>query len=476
MAVAVDESPLAASETNDNLPLFATLGLLWIVAAVSALDRVAMSVAVVSMSSEFGFTETMKGSISSLFSVGYGLGILPAGIILSYLSPRYVLAFGLTLWSVATILTPSSADLLAYDIVIPILIIRAFVGIGESMVVPTFHRLLAVWTNSEQKSSGKTSLTRERCCDTLACFLSYVQFVPVALAFVFSGFHAGTICAYLLSPIIMDSLGGWRSLFFTYGWLGLLLLGPWLLLAKDAPASQTSLATSVPTYSGAPQVLPVEGPLENFRNAPWKDFASSKGAWGMLLAHSARNWGLYTMLAWLPTFYSEQYDMGVRDSAWLSVMPSVAGAAGGFLAGALADNILRSMRNKTDASVTTVRKVFQSIGLLGPAAVLASMALNIPEEAWVAQLFFMAAVGLQSFNAGGFEAANQDLAGPKWTGMLYSVTSLPAVMRKLSYMHIPTPSAMRINALSSVPQWERSGCMRLASSWIKSRMTSVSYT
>jgi hypothetical protein len=142
----------------------------------------------------------------------------------------------------------------------------------------------------------------------------------------------------------------------------------------------------------------------------------------------------------------------------------------------MADNILRSMRNKTDASVTTVRKVFQSIGLLGPAAVLASMALNIPEEAWVAQLFFMAAVGLQSFNAGGFEAANQDLAGPKWTGMLYAVTSLPAVMCKSAHMHVPTPSAMRINALSSLPQWERSGCMPQASSWIKRTMTLASYT
>jgi MFS transporter, ACS family, solute carrier family 17 (sodium-dependent inorganic phosphate cotransporter), other len=310
----------------------------------------------------------------------------------------------------------------------------------------------------------------------LVCVLTNVQFVGAALAFVFSGFQAGTICAYLLSPIIMDSLGGWRSLFFTYGWLGLLLLGPWLLLAKDGPVSQTSLAASAPTYSDVPQELPVEGPLENFRNAPWKDFASSKGAWGMLLAHSARNWGLYTMLAWLPTFYSEQYDMGVRDSAWLSVMPSVAGAAGGFLAGASADSILRSMQNKTDESVTTLRKVFQSIGLLGPAAVLASMALNIPEEAWVAQLFFMAAVGLQSFNAGGFEAANQDLAGPKWTGMLYSVTSLPAVMCKLPYKQIPASIAMRINARSCLPQSERSGCMPRASSWIKRTMTSASCT
>lgn len=113
-----------------------------------------MSVALVSMSAEFGFSDTMKGSISSLFSVGYGLAILPAGLILSFVSPRQVMAFGVALWSVATIVTPLSADLLELELMAPILLVRACVGVGESMVIPTFQRLLAVWTNAEQKSSG----------------------------------------------------------------------------------------------------------------------------------------------------------------------------------------------------------------------------------------------------------------------------------------------------------------------------------
>lgn len=34
----------------------------------------------------------------------------------------------------------------------------------------------------------------------------------------------------------------------------------------------------------------------------------------------------------------------------------------------------------------------------------------------------------RAFNAAGFEAGNQEKAGPKWSGLLYSVTSLPAVI------------------------------------------------
>ena len=75
-----------------------------------------------------------------------------------------------------------------------------------------------------------------------------------------------------------------------------------------------------------------------------------------------------------------------------------------------------------------VRKIFQGIGLLGPALCMTLLATHIPEEPYVAQLLFAIAVGLQSFNAAGYGAANQEKAGPQYTGLLYSITSLPAVV------------------------------------------------
>jgi hypothetical protein len=77
---------------------------------------------------------------------------------------------------------------------------------------------------------------------------------------------------------------------------------------------------------------------------------------------------------------------------------------------------------------TKIRNIFQSLGLLGPAAVMASMAWHIPDEAWLAQAGLAGVFGLQSFNAGGFEAASQEKAGPRWAGFLYSMTTLPGVL------------------------------------------------
>jgi ACS family sodium-dependent inorganic phosphate cotransporter len=392
------------------------LTLLWVIAVLSALDRVAMSVAIIPMSTEFGYTDTFKGSISSFFSIGYGLMILPAGLIVANASPRTIMACGITVWSLATIATPWSTGM---ESLLPILLVRAMVGAAESVVLPTMQRLLSTWTNPEEKS--------------------------VALATMFSGFQTGTVLAYLLSPAVVDLTGGWRGLFYTYGGVGLIALIPWLLFAQDAPSSkQSGLPTdqmgSLPLPSLASTDAKSTASLTEktiterfqestqvFRDAPFRGFFESPGVWAMLLAHCSKNWSLYNSLAWTPTFYSEQYEIGVRDSAFLSILPSIAAIIGGLLAGNVADAIIRKME-PSEERLSLIRKVFQSIGLYGPALALGVLALHIPEDPTVAQAFLTVSVGLSSFNAAGFEAGNQEKAGPKWAGLLYSVTSLPAVL------------------------------------------------
>lgn len=239
-----------------------------------------------------------------------------------------------------------------------------------------------------------------------------------ALAWVFSGFQAGTIAALLLSPIILDFFGDWRELFYIYGSGSLLLLVPWLFLAKDSPGTNEEKPTSKMSENQF-----------KIREAPWKEMVQSKGAWAMFLAHSAKNWGNYLALAWTPTFYLEQYGIGVRDSAWMSVLPCLAGAMGGLIAGISADAVVQRMVDQSDeVARTKVRKIFQSIGLLVPALSLGLLAWDIPEQAWVAQLYISMNIGFLSFNSAGYDAANQEKSGPKWAGLLYSVTSLPAVL------------------------------------------------
>jgi len=383
--------------------------LIFIVGSLCSLDRVAMSVALVPMSEEMAISDSVKGSISSFFSVGYGLAILPAGLLLSKLSPRAIMACGICLWSAGTIVTPYSVGTGNMSLLLGA---RTLVGASESVVIPAVQQLLSNWIPSDKKS--------------------------FAVAIVYCGFQFGTIMAYSLSPQIIDYFENWRAVFYLYGAAGLLFLVPWLILAKDSPTQATQITTSNnkkdPMIDGIVEPLSISirknlnDAKEILSSAPWEDFKQSRAVWAMFLAHAANNWGLYNNLSWTPTFYSEQYGLNVKESAFLLIVPSMAGALGGITSGKIADSIIQNMKDVDDDLITRVRRLFQGLALLGPAVCLSILASKIPEEPWVAQILFAAAVGMQSFNAAGYGAANQEKAGAQWTGLLYSVTSLPSVM------------------------------------------------
>ncbi len=448
------------SSLLDNESPFAVyvpiLALCWFVALLSALDRVAMSVAILPLASEYHLSDTVKGEISSIFSLGYGLCIVPMGLLVSSVSPRLLMASGVALWSLATLGTPIAASLimmsenvvatgeagatLAYVVenTAPLLAMRAVMGGAESVVLPTIQRILANWVPAARKS--------------------------LAVATVLSGFQIGTVCAYLLSPYVMEIMGGWRELFYVYGAIGALWLVPWLLFAKDYPDKVTSVVGTVDEgvpvlmntmkeddasltmenqlidTNGKPVVIAEEEPLSKtweeatsvLKDAPWKEMFQSKAVWGLTIAHAANNWGLYNSLSWTPTFYNQQYGLNVKESAFLSVLPSIAGAICGLAAGALADKVIESMYNGDDEDIiekkTKIRRAFQGIALLGPAVCLATLASHIPEDPLTAQTLLTGTVGLQAFNAAGYSAGPQEKAGEKWGGLLYSITTLPGVM------------------------------------------------
>ena len=403
------------------------LCLCWGITFLSSLDKVAMSVALVPLSQEFGYvTETIKGQISSLFSVGYALGILPMGLLLAVatVSPRIVMAVGLALWSTGTLLTPLAVTASGSGaFFLPLLGARFAVGAAESVVFPTIQRLLAAWIPDDQRST--------------------------ATAIILSGFQMGTVASFLFSPYVMDSSllgGGWQGLFLVYGGIGFVWLIPWLLLAKDAPPSTPQLPTTHTTgahpsneysisetedLSQSSTSLSLESTLQTLQSAPLREIVASRGVQAVVIAQAANNWGMYISVAWTPTFYAEQYGMNVKDSAFLSVGPTVAGILCGVLAGIAADTWIRntnSITNNIPNATTRIRKTFQGVGLYGSAICLAALANHVPEEPWLAQALLVGVVGLQAFNTGGYAPGPQEKAGPKWSGLLYSLTSLPGIL------------------------------------------------
>ncbi len=124
------------------------LALCCAIAAICALDRVVMSVAILPMSDQLGYTDEQKGLIASAFSVGYCISQLPSGTVASLTSPKAVLLGGLVFWSAAQAVSPSAAV-----VSLPALLgARAIMGAGEAAAVPSLQAVAAKFVPAQRRS------------------------------------------------------------------------------------------------------------------------------------------------------------------------------------------------------------------------------------------------------------------------------------------------------------------------------------
>eukprot|EP01051_Picozoa_sp_SAG22_P015555 SAG22_NODE_2049_length_3084_cov_3.086767_1_plen_273_part_00 len=181
----------------------------WIIAAlgfgmevVCYADRTNLSLALVPMSTELGYSEETTGVVLSSFFVGYAGTQVAGGWAAARWGGKPVLLFAVFIWSCATVLTPPAAA-----VSVPVLLaVRVAMGVGEGVSLPTMHHLTAVWCPLTERS----------------------RFV----AFCNSGQYVGTVAALLCSPMVA---WWWPSIFYFFGAVGLCWCGLWQWLGGSSP-------------------------------------------------------------------------------------------------------------------------------------------------------------------------------------------------------------------------------------------------
>jgi cytoskeletal protein RodZ len=59
-------------------------------------------------------------------------------------------------------------------------------------------------------------------------------------------------------------------------------------------------------------------------SVPWGQFFRSPPVWAVTVAHFCFNWGYYTLLAWLPSYFELALGLNVQESSFLTLIPYVA--------------------------------------------------------------------------------------------------------------------------------------------------------
>ena len=216
---------------------------------------------------------------------------------------------------------------------------------------------------------------------------------------------------------------------------------------SDAPDDHAAKSRRIPIGTQRPGGKPPSlgpkyryvGPAASAPPVPWLAFLRCRAVWAVIVAHFCYNWGYYTLLAWLPSYFELSLGLNVQKSSLLTLIPYLAMTAMTPPVGPVADGLVAG-----GWSVTSVRKLCQGISFAGPAlcmcacAVLTPLAVSGAGAAGAASRATTAIVALLSvaFALGAWARAglycnHQDLS-PKYAGALLGLSNtagaLPGVL------------------------------------------------
>jgi len=172
---------------------------LFILSAVSYLDRVNISIAGGAIVDAYRLTDQQLGNVFSAMVAGYALFQTVGGSLADRFGARRVLAAGVVWWGIFTALTALVPARIAGALLL-FIAVRFLLGAGEAVIYPAANQFVARWIP-----------VRER---------------GIANGWIFAGVGAG---AGLTPPLITYTMihYGWRSSFWVCAGIGLLAGAVW---------------------------------------------------------------------------------------------------------------------------------------------------------------------------------------------------------------------------------------------------------
>ena len=343
------------------------------------IDRVNISVAIIPMAEDLGWSPRTQGTVLSSFFVGYLMLQIVGGRLADRFGGKIVLGAGVLLWSLFTVLTPSAA-LAGFGV---LLAARVAMGMGEALTFPSIYSIYGRWIPLQERSR--------------------------AVGLANSGIPLGTIFALVATPYIVERLG-WEWAFYLFGAVGVLWFVAWQGLVTAEPSQHPRIRPEELALieAGAPTVGAGAPP-------PLTAFLVHAPIWAIIVAHFCSNWSLYVLLSWLPTFVNKGLGVDYSAVGWFAMIPHVAAFFFYNIAGTLADRMIRG-----GMDVGRVRKLMQTIAGGGLATAL--LIVGEVESAWAAIAVMSVGTALGAFASGGFAVNHMDVA-PKHAGTLMGLTN-----------------------------------------------------
>ncbi|XP_057668510.1 sialin-like [Diorhabda carinulata] len=392
--------------------------------------RVNLSVAIVAMTQyynvtlpngtieqvrDFDWDSKVQGYLLSSFFYGYVFTQLIGAYLGIKYGGRIIIATGIGLASILTLLTPVVAQVNVYLFII----VRILEGLFEGFIVPS---TLILWRN--------WAPPLERC-----------RLLTISI----SGTYLGTVICLPMSSALASKFG-WESIFYVTGACGCLWCLFWLLLVVDSPSDDKTISKEELHYITSSLQ---ETRMENNTKVPIWSILTSVPAWGLHIAVSCELWGFYTLLTQIPKFMKYILKFDLSSSGLVSALPYLSVTVMVQLAGRLSDYI----QAKNKLSNSFIRKSFVAFGFgIQFLFIIISIYWLSPVTT---TLCLTVALGFGGFSMAGFSVNSLDLS-PQFAGIIVglsnTIATLPGIVSPILTGYIVTDE-------ENVDQWRIVFCI-----------------
>ena len=249
-------------------------------------------------------------------------------------SGEWLLVIAIVVWSACTGLVPAGADA-GVGVLIAL---RVLLGLAEGLALPAIHSMVSSYVPEQERSTAASVITD-------ACYV-------------------GALFSNLVTPTLIQR-NGWESSFYTFAALPVVWLPLWLNYISSSNNNEITVDL---------QSIELNGVVTNETSI--KELLSLRSVWAIMLAQYGQGVGNIGLLSWLPTYYSENFNVPLSNLARFTALPYFLQMSIAVIAGKLADYMIVNNVFKTKLSV---RNLFQVGGSFLPAIFLLFCVYGLPE-------------------------------------------------------------------------------------------------
>ena len=333
-------------------------------------DRGAVSIAAPLIKDEMGLSATGYGLVVSAFFWTYVPVLLLAGWLADKVSVHRLMAVGVAIWALATLLMGFAGGLVS------LVLLRLAMGIGEGVAFPCGSKLMARAPEARRGTAN------------------------IALS---GGLAMGPLVGTLAGGAILAAYG-WRPMFLVFGLVTLLWLLPWARLRREVDAPRPEGEAEAVAY---PRLL------------------QTRSLWAMCAYHFSGTYALYFIIAWLPLYLVKVRGYDITDMALLTSLFYLGQTVGAGVSAGIADRIIAAGHpaSRVRRIVGVVCSAISAVGVLAIAR----------SDTTIALMFWLILTSLTFGTITGILfVVGQTLAGPasagRWIGVQSAVGNLAGII------------------------------------------------